>query len=618
MRLLAVSKQGPASTRTRRARRSIASPLLAALALVVCGSVAAGVAWAGPAMAAKPTAGPKPTATAASTPTPEPTPEPEPTMSPFVAGRHVYDYGDVLSASSATLAESLASEIEARSGGRVVLYTTAQLEDLPDSGTLAQEWHVDSMLLTGSSDGFGTLTMGTELTTKLSAAQAGAIDTSPGQQTLESWMTTSLARVDAFLGGTHVFDGAGALDATGEQAAEAAARSLSSKLGAPVYIDIALGGDDPSSATFFNGAELSSDFDNAFIIALGVSGNEIAGYLQTNNSDLWDSYNAVAPWSATTLRNEAAPNGDVQAALLAAIDAVKSSSAASSSGPGGIGLETWFWVVFTILMVAIGVSSMFWGGWLIRRMTGTTTIKNGLPGDAVIESIADTGVTVSMSSVGAYAPEYKFGLQVTPSAGGAPYSVEAKALVPRIYIPMVVPGAHVGVLTDPTDPQKVSIDFSQMGSLSAGGAGAAGGAAGAAGGMDFQFDASGQPAAGEVSDLVGRVRGGTLPTIKGSADQLLATGTHGTAVITSAEPLGKTVRDINPNADPSRLGDPVWVFTVEVTVAGENPFPAVFGHRVPLAKLATVAPGVKLAIAVDMSDRHNEVAIDWDKSPIGA
>jgi hypothetical protein len=51
-------------------------------------------------------------------------------------------------------------------------------------------------------------------------------------------------------------------------------------------------------------------------------------------------------------------------------------------------------------------------------------------------------------------------------------------------------------------------------------------------------------------------------------------------------------------------------------VAGENPFPAVFGHRVPLAKLATVAPGVKLAVAVDLSDRNNEVAIDWDRSPL--
>jgi len=106
--------------------------------------------------------------------------------------------------------------------------------------------------------------------------------------------------------------------------------------------------------------------------------------------------------------------------------------------------------------------------------------------------------------------------------------------------------------------------------------------------------------------------------IKGSAAQLLATGTHGTAVITTAMPLGKTVRDIDPTASADKLNDPVWVFTVEVSLAGQAPFPAVFGHRVPLAKLASVAPGVKLAVAVDESDKNNEVAIDWDRSPLAS
>jgi hypothetical protein len=136
-------------------------------------------------------------------------------------------------------------------------------------------------------------------------------------------------------------------------------------------------------------------------------------------------------------------------------------------------------------------------------------------------------------------------------------------------------------------------------------------------GMDFDWDASGQPIAGETDALVGAVRSGALPTIRGSAAQLLATGTPGTAVITTAQPMGKTVRDINPNADAARLNDPMWLFTVQVTVAGEAPFPAVFGHRVPLDKVATVAPGVSLAVAVNMADRNQEVAIDWDKSPIG-
>ena len=286
-------------------------------------------------------------------------------------------------------------------------------------------------------------------------------------------------------------------------------------------------------------------------------------------------------------------------------------------GPFLISLFAFIILCFVVSIVGsrLLMGKLLGGMGLKELMGGTGAIKGGLPGDAVIESISDTGITVTMPSVGPNAPEYKFVLQVTPAAGGAPYQVETKALVPRLYAPMVVPGAHVGVLIDPTDPMKVSIDFSQMGRVSPASATAGAGAVGP-GGMDFRFDASGQPTDGEVSSLVGAVRNGALPTIKGSAAQLLATGTHGTAVITTAQPMGKTVRDINPNAEASHLNDPMWVFTVQVTLAGEAPFPAIFGHRVPLDKVASVAPGVKLAVAVDEANKNQDVAIDWDKSPI--
>jgi hypothetical protein len=250
---------------------------------------------------------------------------------------------------------------------------------------------------------------------------------------------------------------------------------------------------------------------------------------------------------------------------------------------------------------------------LMRKLTGTTApVKNGVPSDALIQSISDTGTTISSSSVGPDAPVYELTLQVTPIGGaGAPFMATVKSAIPRLYIPMVLPGARIGVLIDPVNPANVSPDFTRMG------AAAAPATPPPPGGFAMDFDASGQPAAGEVAAVATGVRSGTVNTIKGSADQLLATGTHGTAVITTAMPLGKTVRDINPAADPSRLNDPVWIFTVEVTLAGQAPFPAVFGHRVPLAKLAAVAPGVKLAVAVNEANKNQEVAIDWDASPIG-
>jgi hypothetical protein len=259
---------------------------------------------------------------------------------------------------------------------------------------------------------------------------------------------------------------------------------------------------------------------------------------------------------------------------------------------------------------------------LVRKLSGTTApVKNGVPSDAIIESITDTGMTITSPSAGPDAPVYRLSLQVTPLGGaGAPYQVEIKDAIPRLYIPMVLPGARIGVLIDPTDPTKVSPDFSRINAPSAAGAGAEGVSMTPAGpgGFGMNFDANGQPSMGDVSALASGVRSGSVNTIKGSADQLLATGTHGTATITTAMPLGKTVRDVNPAADPSRLNDPVWLFTVEVSLAGEAPFPAVFGHRVPLAKLGAVAPGVKLAVAVNEANKNQEVAIDWDKSPISA
>jgi hypothetical protein len=256
---------------------------------------------------------------------------------------------------------------------------------------------------------------------------------------------------------------------------------------------------------------------------------------------------------------------------------------------------------------------------LMRKVTGITgPIKSGVPSDAYIESITDTGTTITSSSVGPDAPVYKLGLLVTPVGGaGTPYQVEVKAAIPRLYIPMVLPGARIGVMVDPLNPTSVSPDFNRISPASAGGgAGGVSMSPAGPGGFSMNFDATGQPSMADVSALTTGVNSGQVNTIKGSADQLLATGTHGTATITTAMPLGKTVRDINPAADPSRLNDPVWIFTVEVSLAGEAPFPAVFGHRVPLAKLGAVAPGVKLAVAVNEANRNQEVAIDWEKSPI--
>jgi hypothetical protein len=294
-------------------------------------------------------------------------------------------------------------------------------------------------------------------------------------------------------------------------------------------------------------------------------------------------------------------------------------------------------------------------GYYFVRSTGRQNkiLEQGLVGTATVLGLASTSMYINNQ------PVAKLTLSVQ-IPGRSPYTVERREVIPLLAIGMVAPGSSLPVAVDPVDPQKVVIDWSgqtqsrtvgpgapmmgttpaqpggmpapntlsSMGSMPAtlntlsgapmsGGLGtvAAVSSPGAAGGMDFNFDASGQPIAGETAAVIGAVRSGALPTIRGSAAELLATGTHGTAVITTAQPMGRTVRDINPAADPSRLNDPMWLFTVEVSIPGEPPFPAVFGHRVPLDKVSAIAPGVTVAVAVNMADRNQEVAIDWDNSP---
>ena len=133
------SRREPASTQPLRHERAVPPPLLAALLLSLSGFLAIGLLGGRPAIAA------------------------DATMSPFTAGRHVYDYGKVLSAKSATRAESLAAHIEAEGGGRTVIYTATNSSELPTSDTLATAWHVNGLLLTAAPDGSAALAMGTTL-----------------------------------------------------------------------------------------------------------------------------------------------------------------------------------------------------------------------------------------------------------------------------------------------------------------------------------------------------------------------------------------------------------------------------------------------------------------------
>jgi len=103
--------------------------------------------------------------------------------------------------------------------------------------------------------------------------------------------------------------------------------------------------------------------------------------------------------------------------------------------------------------------------YFLRKLGATTTpIANGVPADAIIETIADTGFTASAPGLGANSPRYRLGLQVIPADQfSSPYRVEITTFIPRIYTPQIVPGAKIGVVVDPTNPSNVMLDLARLG-----------------------------------------------------------------------------------------------------------------------------------------------------------
>ena len=338
------SKREPTSTQPLRHGRTVPPPLLAAFLLSLFGFLAIGLAGARPAIAA------------------------DATMSPFTAGRHVYDYGKVLSAKSAARAESLAAHIEAEGGGRTVIYTATNSSELPTSDTLATAWHVNGLLLTAAADGSGTLAIGTTLQAELNNDMATVIgdQATPARQSVENWIMSTLARTDAFMSGTHVFDAPGVLDASSLQKAESAATDLSTKIKTPVYIDISIGGTDPAASAVSNATFISGRYDNVLIVALAVSGNRIGGQIDATG-DAVSQYGTGSPWSGDTLSAESAANGDIQAALMAAIGAIHANEPSPIMSFVG---SPWGEMLLTSLVVIVFfVVMLLLMRWLIARQT---------------------------------------------------------------------------------------------------------------------------------------------------------------------------------------------------------------------------------------------------------
>lgn len=103
--------------------------------------------------------------------------------------------------------------------------------------------------------------------------------------------------------------------------------------------------------------------------------------------------------------------------------------------------------------LAMGCGAMGCG--LADRFTGEKEARQiravGVPAQATVVQIWDTGVTVNND------PVVGFLLEVKPENQAA-FQAKTKALVSRLAVPRVQPGARLRVFYDPKDTTRVAVD----------------------------------------------------------------------------------------------------------------------------------------------------------------
>ncbi|MGV3517325.1 hypothetical protein [Luteitalea sp.] len=109
----------------------------------------------------------------------------------------------------------------------------------------------------------------------------------------------------------------------------------------------------------------------------------------------------------------------------------------------------------TLRMAALALAALLAGcGATIDRMTGEGEADRirrvGQRGEAVVLDISDTGVTLNDDPVVVLHLEVRRG-------DGTTYTATARALISRLDIPQVQPGATLAVAIDPADPAKVAL-----------------------------------------------------------------------------------------------------------------------------------------------------------------
>jgi hypothetical protein len=197
----------------------------------------------------------------------------------------------------------------------------------------------------------------------------------------------------------------------------------------------------------------------------------------------------------------------------------------------------------------------------IKSMAGgadSELLEQGRLGRGVVVGLELTGTAVTMG-----VNEYRvcqIAVQVFLD-GEQPYVAQARQRILEYQIPQLTQGgAVVAVRVDPTDPQKIA--------------------------LDFQTEAP----------VVTMAR-----PLDGGAERVLKMGKPVSLVIVANAPLG--VRNYQ--------GNDVHLFTLTVSAPGETPYQVQIGNPAPAQALPLLYPGSKVPGKV-LPGEPNSIAIDWD------
>jgi hypothetical protein len=235
-----------------------------------------------------------------------------------------------------------------------------------------------------------------------------------------------------------------------------------------------------------------------------------------------------------------------------------------------------FGSVFALIFIVI-FGGVFWSFFFKPMMVRNKLSKTGVPAQARILSLSDTGVTINMN------PQIKLLLEVTPPMG-APYQVEMKQVISRLQVSEYQPGTVLPVIVDPNDKNLIEINYD-------GGAQSSGYSAGGV------AQATDKVMTGPWAGMSREESNALIKSANDANIKLASYGQETKAIVTKYTWLGIYVNGENPYAE----------IEVEVLPMSGSPFKGKTQALINAASVQKYQPGAEIYVKYDPNDTSKVV-----------